>query len=172
MKRWHAALTLVFVVIAAPTPVLAEVSRPKPVAVDKRADIERLLEMTGALAVGKQMADAIVGQLSQTLRRARPDIPERVLNALPEDVGAVLDANMPGLKAALIPLYDRHFSHQEIRDMIQFYNTDTGRKTIRVMPLLLHESMQLGQHWGESLGPELEQRIAARLKREGKAGKL
>lgn len=172
MQRWHAALALMFVVIAMPAPALAEVSKPQPVAAEKRADIERLLEMTGALAVGKQMADAIVGQLSQTLRQARPDIPARVLDALPEDVGAVLDANMPALEAGLIPIYDRHFSHQEIREMIRFYNTETGRKTIRVMPLLLHESMQLGQRWGESLGPELEKRIAARLKREGKGGKF
>lgn len=45
----------------------------------KRADIEQLLKMTGALAAGKQMSNAMVTQLTQVLRKVRPDIPDRVL---------------------------------------------------------------------------------------------
>jgi len=61
---------------------------------EKRADIEQLLQMTAALSVGKQMGLAVVAQLTQTIKRARPDIPQSVLDVLPEEVNAVFDAHV------------------------------------------------------------------------------
>jgi hypothetical protein len=53
--------------------------------------------------------------------------------------------------------------------MIRFYSTDLGKKTIRVMPALMQESMAAGQQWGQALGPQIEERVKARLKKEGVA---
>ena len=39
---------------------------------EKRADVEQLLQMTGAVSVGKQMGNAMVVQLTQTIKRVRP----------------------------------------------------------------------------------------------------
>ena len=51
--------------------------------------------------------------------------------------------------------------------MIGFYSTDLGRKAISAMPGLMSESMAIGQQWGQSLGPEIAERVRARLKKEG-----
>lgn len=40
------------------------------------------------------------------------------------------------------PLYDKYFTENEIKDMIAFYRTPTGKKSISVMPQLVAESMQ------------------------------
>jgi hypothetical protein len=40
---------------------------------EKCADIERLLHMTGALSVGRQMSTAVVQQMTEVLRKARPE---------------------------------------------------------------------------------------------------
>lgn len=134
---------------------------------DKRADIERLLAMTGSLALGKQMASAITVNLAQNLKQARPDIPDKVLDLLPAEVIATFDENMDSLKEEMIPLYHRHFSAAEIKGLINFYSTDLGQKAIRTMPVLLQEGMVVGQRWGQSLGPKIKQRIAANLKQQG-----
>lgn len=134
---------------------------------EKRADIERLLEMTGATSLGKQMGVAMVAQLTPTLQKAYPDIPQRVLDALPAEVGAVFEANMASFKEIIIPLYHSYFTGDEIKEMLKFYSTALGQKTIRVMPALMQESMLAGQQWGQSLGPQIEARIKAKLKSEG-----
>lgn len=39
------------------------------------------------------------------------------------------------------PLYDKYFTSAELQDLIAFYKSPTGRKTISVMPGLLAESI-------------------------------
>lgn len=134
---------------------------------EKRADIERLLAVTGSLALGKQLASAITANLTQNLRQTRPDIPDKVLDLLPGEVTATFEENMGSLKEEMIPLYHRHFSAAEIKGLVNFYSTDLGQKTIKVMPLLMQEGMVAGQRWGQSLGPKVKQRIAAKLKQQG-----
>ncbi len=41
-----------------------------------------------------------------------------------------------------LELYDKYFSESELKDMLAFYKTPTGKKTIEVMPKLMADSMQ------------------------------
>lgn len=135
----------------------------------KRADIERLLAETGALEVSQQMAGMASVHLAQTLKKMRPDIPEEVIEMLPEEVEAVFAANLESFKDAMIPLYHKHFTASEISELIGFYETSLGKKLIQVMPALARDSMEIGQRWGQSLGPQIDARIRARFKKEGVA---
>jgi hypothetical protein len=38
------------------------------------------------------------------------------------------------------PLYDKYFSEEELRQMVTFYRTPVGRKSIEVMPSLMQEA--------------------------------
>lgn len=134
---------------------------------EKRADIERLLVMTNAFSVGKQMSAAVVGILTQNLKKNRPDISQNVLDLLPAEVAATFDENIGSLKEDLIPIYHKHFTGPEIKEIILFYSTELGQKTIQVMPSLMQEGMIVGQKWGESLGPKINQRVTARLRKQG-----
>ncbi len=133
----------------------------------KRADIERLLEMTGATRIGRQMAAASVQHMVQTLKQTHPGIPQKALDALPEEVSTVFEANIAAFVAQIIPVYHRYFTAEEIRGMIGFYSTDLGRKAISAMPGLMSESMVIGREWGASLSPAIAERVRARLKKEG-----
>ncbi len=134
---------------------------------EKKADIEQVLQMTGALAIGKQMAVYFVGALTQEIRKTRPDIPQKALDTLPEEVGAAIDANIAAFRNLAVPIYHKHFTGAEVKEMIRFYSTDLGKKLIRVSQALMQESMAAGQRWGESLGPEIDARVKARLRKEG-----
>ncbi len=47
--------------------------------------------------------------------------------------------------AEMIPLYARHFTPAEMREMAAFYKTPVGAKGLRLMPQLMGEGMQIGQ---------------------------
>ena len=45
----------------------------------------------------------------------------------------------------LVPVYSKHFTEQEIVDLLKFYNTSTGKKMIEKTPTILEESMEIGK---------------------------
>jgi hypothetical protein len=133
---------------------------------EKRAEIERLLETTGALAMGQQVSSFFIAHMAQAIKKQNPNVPQHVIDALPEEVNAVVREGLPFFKEMLVPLYDKHFSLDELRGLNAFYATPVGRKAISVMPALLQESMALGSQWGQAMEPRINQRIRARFKKE------
>ena len=59
----------------------------------------------------------------------------------------------------LVPVYSKHFTEQEIVDLLNFYNTSTGKKMIDKMPVILQESMEIGRKWGIELAQKIEKEI-------------
>lgn len=144
----------------------AGVSQAQEASDQKRADVRRLLELTGAMKIGKLMSDAMVAQMTNLLRSTHPDIPQRVLDVLPGEVNAVIGENLPAFGERAAAIYEKYYSAEDVRGLIAFYSSPLGKKVIEVTPPLTQESMLAGQKWGESLGPEIQRRIQARLKQE------
>jgi hypothetical protein len=51
-----------------------------------------------------------------------------------------------------VPEYDKNFTREEIRGLIQFYESPLGKKAITVVPQLMAELQTKGRKWGEDLG--------------------
>lgn len=66
----------------------------------------------------------------------------------PEDGNALkgmIDVNE--LMRRLIPIYKKHFTADEMNDMIDFYKSDTGKKIKELGPTLVKESGEVGQKY-------------------------
>ncbi|GGX91438.1 DUF2059 domain-containing protein [Massilia dura] len=46
---------------------------------------------------------------------------------------------------AMVPIYARHYTVDEMRQLATFYKTPVGVKSLRLMPQLMGEGMQVGQ---------------------------
>jgi hypothetical protein len=46
------------------------------------------------------------------------------------------------LETVYLPLYDKYFDEKELQQMLVFYRTPVGRKSIEVMPTLMQEAAQ------------------------------
>ncbi len=44
------------------------------------------------------------------------------------------------IETVYLPIYDKYFSEEELREMLAFYRTPVGRRSIEVMPSLLQEA--------------------------------
>jgi len=69
--------------------------------------------------------------------------------------------NIDELLSKLIPVYDRNLSGQELQGLINFYNSDLGRKYILITPVIMKESMQAGQDYFKSKLADLKKAAAA-----------
>lgn len=136
----------------------------------KVGDIKQLMEITGSVNIGKQFASASSQQMFQILKASRPEIPDRALVVMNRELMNLFEEKMVepgGMLDQSIPIYAKYFTHQEILDLLAFYQTPVGQKSIQVLPKVVNESMIVGQRWGESLVPEIERRIVAALRQEG-----
>jgi hypothetical protein len=120
---------------------------------DKQADIRSLLEITEVGATGRQMMDFMVDQFKTMM----PEVPMEYWDAFYQ-----IDIETEMIEI-IIPIYDRNFSHKEIKDIIAFYQTPSGQSLIKKQPIITKESLQAGQIWGADLG----QRIQAKLLGDG-----
>ena len=158
---WH-RMAGMLVALAVCSGATAEEQELSP---ELRADIERLMEVTRTADMGRQMGDLLAQQIVQLTDLTTPESVARCRIIAAEAVKELLDDG--GLLYDLIPVYARHFSHQDVRDMIAFYETPLGMKTLEVMPKLMQESMQTGQQWALKVMPGVQEKVTARLKAEG-----
>ena len=137
---------------------------------ERRAQIRELIYMTGGDKIAIQFANAVTQDLMATLTKARPDIPPRVFQVVQQEMITLFQENLDspgGMIDRVVPIYAKHFTQGEINELIAFYRTPIGRKTIQALPAVMGESMQAGRAWGESLGPEIGRRTQAILRKEG-----
>jgi hypothetical protein len=154
---WILAVTLIFAV-----PAFAFADELTP---EKRADIRQLIGVTGA-KLPAQLADSMAQSTSRLVRDARPETSERFHVVLRRELTAVLGERMEapgGLVERLTGVYDKQFTHPEVKQLLAFYQTPLGRKSIEVLPVVMNESAS----WAQSLVPEIRKRLQAALKKEG-----
>jgi hypothetical protein len=166
---------VVLMVLAVAIPALAEDTPPSGqrdtvVSTQKKQRIEDLLEVTGALRIATMMSGAVTRQITNAVKQARPDIPPETFDMVADEVNAVIAEAISapgGFIDLIVPVYDKYFTNEELDALIAFYNTPVGIKTVRVMPQVTQEAMQIGQRWGQSLGPVIAERVQARLREQG-----
>jgi hypothetical protein len=111
----------------------------------KEEDIVRLLELTDSKNMAVQIFDMVIPQIA----RIAPNVPQSVWDALKDKM------DFDVFVKNYIPIYDRHYTHEDIRELIEFYESPVGRKVIRVTPAMTEESMQMGQSYGAILAEEI-----------------
>ena len=122
------------------------------------------------MAVAQQFSDAFVQQMTVALKHSNPDVDPRAIDFISEEVNAVINEEViikGRLNQIMYPIYDQHFSIAELKQLVEFNNTELGTKLISVMPAITQEGMQAGMSLGESLGPLIQQRLLARFQAEG-----
>ena len=63
-------------------------------------------------------------------------------------------ADMPALMKTLSQFWIQHYTEQELDQLINFYKSDLGKKSIELMPLYTQYSMKELHKWGQEKGPK------------------
>lgn len=116
----------------------------------KEQDIRRLLELTGATKLAEQIMDQMIATLDE----------DGADQGFWKDFRAEID--IEELVRMTIPIYDKHFTQAEIRELIAFYQTPLGVKLVEKMPAIAQESMAAGMKWGGELAQKAMAKLEAR----------
>lgn len=118
----------------------------------KKADIQRLLEVTGAKNLAIQRMSTMENNLRPMLANSLPpgEYRDKLIQLFFDKFHSKIDPEM--LVELVIPVYDKYLSDEEVKGMIQFYSTPLGKKMIEVLPKLVAESEEAGEQWGAQIG--------------------
>ena len=112
----------------------------------KQKDIRKLIKLTGM----KDMMLPFVDQMFTQLKTIYPDVPAKKWAQLKKKV------QLDSLVDEIGQVYAQEFSHKEIKEIIAFYETPVGRKTLKKMPVIMQKSQALGQQWGMQIGQMID----------------
>jgi hypothetical protein len=115
--------------------------------------VRQLMEVVGVGKMLSQMNNQAVAVMQQSL----PCIPSSYWQGY-------VDANgTQQFIGRLVPIYQRHFTADEIEGMLKFYRSPLGQKVITEMPTTMGEANQAGLQWSK----ERSDQMIAELKQKG-----
>jgi hypothetical protein len=98
-------------------------------------------------------------QILTQLKMSKPGVTDSVWSNLKTEV---FDNEVKELTKQMVPLYKKHFTHEDVKELINFYESPIGKKLVTKTPLLTQESMQFSQQWGMNLMSDMHTWIGAK----------
>ena len=123
-----------------------------------RASVEKLLQITDQdqllEQIYPQIKQLILGQVQQldVPQEQTPLIEEyfdKIFNVMKEEMA------WDNIKDDFIQLYMSVYTEAEINELIAFYESPVGQKTLEKMPLIMQESMAISQKYTMKMMPKI-----------------
>lgn len=151
MKKIKQSITLVAILMFLATGAFSQTPS------NKTEKIKTLLELTGSANLGKQILEQMIGSFKHRTSK----IPDSFWETFQEEI------DVDGLMTKILPLYDKYYTEADIDGLISFYQSDLGKKVTTSLPLLMKESMEVGEAWGREIG----EKVMKKLKEEEEKNK-
>lgn len=157
-------LTLIAFALLAFVPVSAQAA----VTPEKAAVIQELIVLTKIDEMATEFGEQMVKTIIQDMRRKRRPVDPKMRAAIEQEAQLFVKEEMTrkSWSQYLYPIYDKHFTTQELRDIVSFYKTPAGRKSLQVLPALRQEFAGAGRQWGMAQMASWQRRLAARVQKE------
>jgi TonB family protein len=140
-----------------------EKEREAQAAVDPEmaADVRRLLELTGGIRITSMIFNSFM-----------PTVKEQLLRDLPasEDRDKIVDTfirkmeervSSSELVDIVIPIFAKHFTREDIKNSLAFYDSPTGKRLIQDTPAYVQDvQTAASKHWMNIVMPELLKEMA------------
>lgn len=139
MRRLVLAAALVCVALTA-----AGQTPPPANPANKEQRVRKLLVLMRAGNIGVQIVDQMIASLKESL----PDAPDAFWTGFRSKVKSEEMVEM------LVPIYMKHLDAADIEELIRFYDSPTGQRFLDKQPLMMRESMMVGQEWGQRIAKE------------------
>jgi hypothetical protein len=139
---------LLFLSLLFTVPAIAQVNTGDR---QKTENIKQLMTIMGADKLREAMLDQLLDGIKRNLPPADQDPKtrqaiDRLMELLREEI------KKSDFNSMTVELYDKYFTADEIKGLIQFYSSPVGQKAVQVLPTLTQESMSRGMELGQAAG--------------------
>ena len=139
---------------------------------DKEADIRSLMELVGARDM---VQDGVNNSTEQYRDKLLASVPKNekgqaFINAFADAYQKKLDVDQ--LTGQLVPVYDQHFTAEEVKGLLQFYGSPLGQKVAAEMPKISREIQARSRTAGAKAAKEALQALKEQNPEVGQSARL
>lgn len=149
IKLFLPSLMLVAVTTVSSPAFARSQTQPQTQNSEKINSIKELISITDA----KNVTQQILNQSVDTMKSQFPQVPQKFWNEFKAGV------NADELINRLIPIYNKYFTEEDIKQLIVFYQTPLGKKLISVNPQIARDSLIVGQQYGKEVAQTVIQKL-------------
>jgi hypothetical protein len=134
----------------------------------------------GAIAAAKEIlllknaAAVYSGAVVATIQNVKNSLTQSNLN-LQKDIDEVslklardLNGRESEIADGMAAIYATNFTEQELKDLLAFYKSPLGKKSLEQEPKSIEASLNYMRNWGEDLAQEVNERFRDEMKKRGK----
>lgn len=127
----------------------------------KVANIRILQELRGDKRNAVQVMDTMLNSIRPLMSRSLPpgEYRDKLIDLFMQRI-RTMDLAQQILDAA-IPIYDKYLSDDDIKGLIQFYQTPVGKKLTSVTPMMTAELQSVGEKRGQDAGRQAMLQVLA-----------
>lgn len=164
IRRAAAALALSGAVLTAGAlPVQAQNAVPE----DEKPYIDRMIELMQFDTMVQQTMTGMTQQVLQAIRQNNPDMPEEAIQIVAQAFSEEGRVMMNGMMNELGPLMAKFYNAEELKQIVAFYETPAGQKSIQIIPQLTQEIQRLMQPRLQDFQQRAVAKAQERLKEAG-----
>lgn len=123
----------------------------------------QLVQLSGIGRTFDQLLPNIADQAKNGFIRANPQMQLGIIEVV-DRVALTLVSRRPELDQQLAKVWAAAFTEDEMRQLVDFYKSDLGKKFADVEPELLGVQLAVAERWGRTVGDELKQKVTAELR--------
>jgi hypothetical protein len=132
------------------------------------ATAKELITVAGATTLFTPLIAGVVEQAKNLYLQQDPGL-AKDLNEIAAQLRNDLQPRFAELTDEVARLYATNFTDQELKDILTFYKTSSGKKLLNEQPKLVDSSMKFAQEWANKLSDQVVVKMRDELKRRGHA---
>jgi uncharacterized protein len=130
------------------------------------AAARELIQAKGGGAMFEPVIPGVVESTKNNLLPTNPNL-SRELNEVSVQLRREYEAKKAELVYEVAIVYAKHFTEQELKDLVVFYRSPLGQKMLKEEPVALDESLKRAQDWSIEFAEAVMGRFRAEMKKRG-----
>jgi len=130
------------------------------------ATAKELIASTGSAAVFNPLIAGVVEQAKLLFLQQNPALAND-LNEIANQMRTDLAPRFVDLTDEMARLYATHFTDQELKAILVFYQSPVGKKLLAQQPTVVDDSMRFAQDWANKLSDQVIAKMREELKKRG-----
>ena len=130
------------------------------------AAARELIVVKGGAAMFDPVIPGVIETAKNSLVPTNPNLTKEL-----NDVAAQLRKEYDNKRAELVYevalIYAKHFTEQELKELVAFYKSPLGQKMLKEEPLALDQGMKRAQDWSQDFSEAVLMRIRTEMAKKG-----
>jgi hypothetical protein len=131
------------------------------------ATAKEFVNLSGATLIFSPLVSGVIEQSKMLFLQQDPGL-AKDLNEISAKLRTELNPRLEELNVEMARLYATKFNETELKEIMTFYNSPTGKKLLADQPQVAEQSLKFAQDWSIKLSDEVVAKMRDELKKRGR----